>query len=122
MFRCSSFVAVLWGLAALSPLHAQSDTVKLPTFTGSVVTEEFKVQGGTFDVISDQGERRTFEYNTPKAPRCVFYDRKAGRNLQPYQMGLGDEVIVAYTDAKDKHAKDKVYAVKVTRTKAAKHD
>jgi hypothetical protein len=117
MLRCSSFLALVGAMAALGHVDAQSSSAKLPTFSGSVMTEEFKVQGGTFDVISDKGERRTFEYNTPKAPACVFYDVKAGRNLQPHQMGLGDEVIVAY-----KEAKDKVYALKVTRTKAAKHD
>jgi hypothetical protein len=117
MFRCSSLLAFVWVLTAFGQIKAQSDAVKLPTFSGSVMTEEFKVQGGTFDIISDKGERRTFEYNTPKAPRCAFYDVKAGRNLQPHQMGLGDEVIVAY-----RQEKDKVYAVKVTRTKAAKHD
>jgi hypothetical protein len=116
MFRRSSFLAVIWTSAALAFVVAQFDS-RLPTFLGSVITEEFKVQGGTFDVVSDKGESRTFEYNTPKAPRCVFYDEKAGRNLQPHQMGLGDEVIVAY-----KQVKDKVYAVKVTRKKAAKHD
>jgi len=116
MFRRSSFLAVICASAVLAFVAAQSDS-KLPTFSGGVMTPEFKVQGGTFDVINDKGESRTFEYNTPKAPPCVFYDRKLGRNLQPHQMGLGDEVIVAY-----KQARDKVYAVKVTRTKAAKHD
>jgi hypothetical protein len=117
MFRWSFFLALVWTLAVFGRVDAQSDSAKLPTFSGSLMTEELKVQGGTFDVISDTGERRTFEYNTPKAPRCVFYDIKAGRNLQPHQMGLGDEVIVAY-----QQKKDKIYAVKVTRKKAAKHD
>jgi len=117
MFRCSLLVAVIWTSTTLGVFAAQSDSVKLPTFSGSVMTEELKIQGGTFDVISDKGERRTFEYNTPKAPKCVFYDVRAGRNLQPHEMGLGDEVVVAY-----KEDKDKVYAIKVTRKKAAKHD
>jgi hypothetical protein len=112
MFRRSSFLAVIWGFSTVGLLAAQSDS-KLPTFAGTVMTDEFKVQGGTFDVISDKDEKRTFEYT----PRCVFYDKKAGRNLQPHQMGLGDEVIVTF-----KKDKDQLYAVKVTRTKAAKHD
>src|SRR5262249_32626127 len=117
MSRHSAFFALIWGLVALWPVDAQSDQVKLPTFSGSLMTEELKVQGGTFDVISAKNESRTFEYNTPKAPRCVFYDIKLGRTLQPHQLGLGDEVIVAY-----KEDKGNVYAVKVTRFKAAKHD
>jgi hypothetical protein len=117
MFRPSLLLAVICGLGAVGQIGAQLDSVKLPTFSGTVMTDEFKIQGGTFLVIDDKGERRTFEYNTPKAPRCAFYDIKAGRNLKPHEMGLGDEVTVAYTQEKDK-----VYAVKVTRKKAARHD
>src|SRR5262245_59265162 len=102
MFRRSSFLAVVWGLGAVGVFAAQSDLNKLPTFRGSVMTEEFKVQGGTFLVINDKGDSRTFEYNTPKAPPCAFYDVRAGRSLQPHEMGLGDEVIVAYKQEKDK--------------------
>jgi len=117
MSRFRSLLAAACGLIAGALLVAAPTDTKLSSFSGIVMTEEFKVQGGTFTAIDDKGESRTFEYNTPGAPKCVFYDSKTGRPLQPHQMGQGDEVTVAY-----KEIKGTAYAVKVTRTKASKRD
>jgi hypothetical protein len=96
-------------------LLAQNQTAKLPKYSGTVMADELKVQGGEFTVCDSSGESKTFEYNTPKAPKCTFYDQKSSKPLQPHQIAFGDEVTVAY-----KQHKNTLYAVKITRTKAAK--